>query len=381
MKNHTILFVSPVPRIPTQGRDKQRFMVKDPKTGEVIPGKSLNKTRADGTTVTLPFLIDHQRNKYITGLDELIPNPFFGLKESEVLSTYNLSSKWSELIPKIITQPQISRQTHFEIVDGVDPDFYTSSVKHGTMFSFKPHQLNKLADQERSYISQFNIVLFDRPNRFVDDTPRQKMAIQLIKNHPSIAPNRELANPAEHLFYISEENEAEMEKMRKQDILDAVAHAKYELINKSSEFLAYKVVSLLTNKNEQPIIKGAMNRDGVKQALNNYINDRSSQMENIRKFNDVLELLKTPEGKQRFEVKYLVQQALNTGVMRNSDGFIVWVSRSATQNVYKWTDYERLINFILADMVIYDPMNEDPTITNWYGELFKEVKSKQAWVE
>jgi hypothetical protein len=31
-------------------------------------------------------------------------------------------------------------------------------------------------------------------------------------------------------------------------------------------------------------------------------------------------------------------------------------------------------------MVIFDP-DADDAPTNWYNELFKEVKSKNAWVE
>jgi len=375
------MFVSPVQRMPTQGRDKQRFMMKNPKTGEMVVGKAMDKTRADGTEVVLKFLIDYNKNRYITGLDELIPNPFLGLAEEDVLSSYNLTSAWREIIPKLVKQSQISRQNYFEILDGVEPDFYTSAVKSGTMFSFKPNQLGKLADEVRTYISQFSVVFFDRPNRFVDDTPRQRMAIQLIKNHSSIAPDKNTANPAEHLFYISEENEAEMEKMRKQDIIDAMTHAKVELFNKSSEFMAYKVGSLLITKQGIPVVKGVTPKDSVKQNINNFVNDRQHQMENIKKFNDVMDLLKTPEGKQRFEVQYLIQQGLNSNVLKNTDGYIVWVNKSSTPNVYKWSDYDKLVSFILSDMLIYDPTSDDTSITNWYGELLKEVRAKQMWVE
>jgi len=109
------MFVSPVQRMPTQGRDKQRFMMKNPKTGEMVVGKAMDKTRADGTEVVLKFLIDYNKNRYITGLDELIPNPFLGLAEEDVLSSYNLTSAWREIIPKLVKQSQISRQNYFEI--------------------------------------------------------------------------------------------------------------------------------------------------------------------------------------------------------------------------------------------------------------------------
>ncbi|MGK7591569.1 hypothetical protein, partial [Salmonella enterica] len=73
----------------------------------------------------------------------------------------------------------------------------------------------------------------------------------------------------------SEENEAEMEKMRKQDLIDAAIYEKVKLQNEASEFMNYKVASLLTTHQGRPIIKGVTPRDSVKQALNNFINDRS----------------------------------------------------------------------------------------------------------
>jgi len=381
MKSHSILFVSPVLRASSQGRDSQTYNYIDPKTKELKKGERMNKTREFGTEVVLKFLIDFNKNKYVTGLDELIPNPFLDLSEEEVRSTYNLSSKWTDLLPKIIKQSQISRQTYFEILDNVDPDFYTSTVKGPTMFNFQPYQLHGPEKAEPSFISRFSVVFFDRPNRFTDETPRQRMAMQLIKNHPSIALNKSSANPAEHLFYISEENEAEMEKMRKQDVIDAANYSKYKLQTESPYFMNYKVASLLTTHQGTPLITGVSTPDQVKQAINNFMNDRQYQMENIGKFMTIMDLLKTSEGKQRFEIKYLVRQAFNARVMENSNGYIVWKSRSASNNVYKWTDYEKLVSFLVSDMIVYDPESTDTSVTNWYNELFEEVKAKNVWVE
>jgi len=377
MKNHTIIFVSPVQRVASQGRDKQKFTIVDPKSGQLSEGRSMNKTREVGTSVTLKFPLDVYQNKYVTGLDELIPNPVYNMEAEEVLSTYSLSPKWQELLPKIVKQSQISRQTWFEILDNVDPDYYNSNAKNGTMLNFQPSQL---LNREPSFIEKFSIELFDRPNRFVDDTPRQRMAIQLIKNHNRIAANKVEANPVEHLFYISEENEAEMEKMRKQDIIEAAIAAKFKLQTEASEFMNYKVASLLTTHQGRVIVKGVTPRDGVKQALSNYISDKTHQMSNIEKFQKVMDLLKSPEGKQRFEIQYLVQQGLNTHVLDNRDGYLVWNSRSSEKNIYKWTDYDKFISFLVSEMVIFDP-DADDAPTNWYNELFKEVKSKNAWVE
>lgn len=375
MKNHTTLFVSPVQRTASQGRDRQVFTVIDPKTKQLTTTRSMNKTREVGTSVTLKFPLDTYSGRYITGLDELVVNPIYSLDAETVFSTYNLSPKWQDIVPKLVKQAQISRQTYFEILDNVDPDYYTTLAKSGTMLSFQPSQL---LNRESTFIERFSVELFDRPNRFVDDTPRQRMAIQLIKVHNRIAKSKLEANPVEHLFYISEENEAEMEKMRKQDIIDEANFEKIKLQKEASDFVNYKVASLLTTYQDRPIVKGATSKDGVKQAINNFLGDRTHQMENIQKFNDVVTLLKSAEGKQRFEVKYLIQQGLNYKVLENRDGYLVWISRSADKNIYKWTDYEKFVSFIVSEMIIFDPEGE---LTNWYNELFQEVKSKNAWLE
>lgn len=376
MKNHTILFVSPVQRIASQGRDRQVFTIIDPKTGQLTQTRSMNKTREVGTSVTLKFPLDTYNNKYVTGLDEMIPNPFYQLEAEDVASTHTLSPKWQELLPKMVKQQFISRQTFYEITDNVEPDYYTSQAKGGTMLSFQPSQL---LNREATFIEKFSIELFDRPNRFVDDTPRQRMAIQLIKVHNRIAKSKGEANPVEHLFYISEENEAEMEKMRKQDLIDDANFEKVKLQKEASEFMNYKVASLLMTNQEKPIIKGVAPRDTVKQALNNYLNDKSYQMEYVSKFGKIIDLLRSPEGKQRFEVMYLVQQGLNTRIFDNRDGYIIWNSRSAEKNIYKWTDYEKLVSFIVSEMLVFDPEVENPT-TNWYNELYQELKTKNVWI-
>lgn len=375
MKNHTTLFVSPVQRTASQGRDRQVFTVIDPKTKQLTTTRSMNKTREVGTSVTLKFPLDTYSGRYITGLDELVVNPIYSLDAETVFSTYNLSPKWQDIVPKLVKQAQISRQTYFEILDNVDPDYYTTLAKSGTMLSFQPSQL---LNRESTFIERFSVELFDRPNRFVDDTSRQRMAIQLVKVHNRIAKSKLEANPVEHLFYISEENEAEMEKMRKQDIIDEANFEKIKLQKEASDFVNYKVASLLTTYQDRPIVKGATSKDGVKQAINNFLGDRTHQMENIQKFNDVVTLLKSAEGKQRFEVKYLIQQGLNYKVLENRDGYLVWISRSADKNIYKWTDYEKFVSFIVSEMIIFDPEGE---LTNWYNELFQEVKSKNAWLE
>lgn len=374
---NTTVIVSPVQRAASQGRDRQSFTAIDPKTKQLVThSRPLNKTREVGTSVKLKFPLDPLNNRYVTGLDELIENPFNGLEVSDVLSRFNLSAAWQSPLEKIVKQSSISKQTLFEIQDCVPPDHYTSQAKNGTMLNFMPAQLEK---REPTFIEQFSIELFDYPNRFTSDTARQRMAIQLIRVHNRIAASKHEANPAQHLFYISEENEAENERMRKQDIIDVATYKKVELQTKASEFTNYKVACLCTSHQGIAIIQGDATRDSVKQAFNNYLNDSKYQIENISKFNKIVDLLDTPEGRNRLDAMFLIQQAINKLVLSVKDGYIIWNSKSDVKNMYKHSNYERFVNLILSEMLIYNP--EDLEVTNWYGELYKEVKQKNARLE
>jgi hypothetical protein len=151
MKNHTILFVSPVQRIASQGRDRQVFTIIDPKTKQLTTTRAMNKTREVGTSVTLKFPLDVHTGRYVTGLDELIPNPIYQMDPETVFSTYSLSPKWQDIITKTVKQEQISRQLYFEILDNVDPDYYNTQAKV-TMMNFQPSQL---LNREASFIEKF----------------------------------------------------------------------------------------------------------------------------------------------------------------------------------------------------------------------------------
>lgn len=365
------VYVSPVPRIGTQGRDKQSFSFIDPKTKELITTKHMNKTRELGATVELSFPINYQKNRLETGLDVMIPNPFFKLTPQDVMEANNLSHHWREHLEKIVESPEIKKQTYYEILDDVQPDFYTSEIAGETIFS---GTRNFKDLKEPTFLQKFKIILYDGPNRFTDDTPRGRLAIECIKINGKIANSKKEINSAFHLFYISEENEAEMEKARKQDIIIDASWELAELRNKSTEFKNYQVAILLTNYQGRPILKGTSSSDKTKRTLSEYISESSSQMDNINKFMKIVDLLKTKEGRKRFEIMYLIQQAVNTDVITIRDGYYVWNSKSGTPNMYKHPNYDKFVSLLQAEMDNYNP--EDRSIANWYGDLYDEVKSR-----
>ena len=369
-QKYTELYINPVYRIPTQGRDRQVYTI-DMGGGNVVPVTNMNKTRESGTTHQFSFQLDWSKNRLDTGLDELIDNPFKGLSESEVKSTYNVHSSWD--LSTIVNQDKISKQQCFEIKDGQEPNFYTAEYANGTVFS------GMSASQQwkqPNYLEKFSITLYDKPNRFTDETPRGRLAIELIKRHNKIAASKEDINPSSHFYYISEANEAEKEKVKKREIIDNAIFHKEKLFREHDVFTQYKTAILLIDKDGHPILKGDMNEIGVKNKINDFITTNStSQMANISKFESIYELLTSREGIIKFNIKYLIQQAENSHVISKRDGLFIWHSKVGSgESVSKFTSYDRLVSFMTKEYSTYDEKDEETT--NWYGELLKEVRSK-----
>jgi len=377
MKSTTILYVSPVERVPSQGRDRQIYSFIDPKTNQLVQTKAMRKTRETGTEAVYAFQPSYSQNRYLTGLDERIKNPFQEASVDDLLNQYNLPVEWRKELEKIVTYSEISKQSYYEILHNQVPGFYTSAFNPLNSI-FKASGKTKEEIKDTTFIDRFSITLYDGANRFTDETPRGALAIQLIRNHPRIALDKKSVNPVQHHYYISEENEAEMEKMRKQDLIDDAQNMKYELLRKSTDYKAYQVASLCTTVDHKPIVKGTTTRDGVKIAFNNYLGDGRDQMKNVEKFMEVTDLLRSSETKALFECKYLVAQGLVNGVLGIRDGNLYWYSKSNDFTKYKWSSEQAFVSFLVTEFNTYNP---DETVQNFYQDLFNEVKNKGAWVE
>ncbi len=381
MKSQKVIFVSPVNRIPTQGRDKQAFTIIDPKTGELTVTKGMGKTKEFGTASEYSFPFNARTNRLVTGLDATIPNPIKGLTTEEAMEKYSLSHYWRDQVESLVNQSEIKKQTWYEILDDTTPGYYTSEIA-GNVTIFNMTKSTKIPENP-NFLQRFKIILYDSPNRFEDDgtreTSRGRLAIELIKVHDRIAKSKQEINSARHHFYISEENEAEMEKMRKQDLLDEATYRKRDLQLKASDYKNYQVASLLTTYQNANIVYGNVTKDMVKQKVNAYLGEGSHQVENIQKFLKITEMLDSKEGRERFEIMYLVQQAVNCNVFTVRDGYYVWNSKAGTPNMYKHSNYDKLISLLQAESKNWNP--KDTETTNWYGDLYNELKTKNIWIE
>ena len=354
----TVVWVNPVPKKSSQGRDRQMFTEIDPRTKELVVHGPLGKTRGGGATVELQFTADYNTGQLRTGLNETIVNPF---KDTEG-HIYEGKEK-------------ITKQQYFEIIDQTEPGFYSSKM-NGNIFTYSFSKNSKTI--EPSYLEQFKVTFYDRPNRFDDSTPRGRMAIQLIKNHPAIAPNKQSINNAYHLFYVSEENEAAQEQLRKQELVETAIWKKMEMLKKADEMTIIKVVSLCLFKDNIPCIKAkSPTKELVKKQLNVYLSSNKDQMLHIDRFTSIYDMLNSKEGRQRLDIKYLIQQGINFDVLSIRDGYLFWNSKSNVPNMYKFTDLSKFENFILSESI----KDYDDTVTNYYKELSDELVKKGVRIE
>jgi hypothetical protein len=372
----TTLYVNPVPRTSAQGRHKQMFTIFE-KTGEIKPTVNMHKNREFGVHSEYPFLLNTQSGKLQTGLDKPVDNIFKGLDISTIIEQYGLSQDWAKQLEIIVKQDQIKLQTKYEIFDNVSYNHYTNEVAGNSTIFNSISSANKEV-KTPNYLQKFSVHLFDKPNRFTDETPRGRLSIALIKQHPRIAKSKAVLNSSIHDWYISEENEAVMEKMKRRDIIEEAMASLFNLKNDNTSFVTYKVATLLTNNENKVIVKGKVSDSRVKEALSDYIGDGQNQMENINKFLKIFKMLKAKDDRQKFDILYLVQQGVNTNVLTVRDGYLIWNSKSGTPNMYKHTDYDKFVNLILQEYLNY---NEKENVTNWYKDLYEEVSSKGVWFE
>jgi len=324
-----IIYVSPVPRTSVQGWDKVNYVIYKKGSNEIVSSSRGGATKAfgrDGAAhETFMFPIDYTSMKVVTGMDEMMDNPLFKLDVKEIRAAYNVvTSHWSdELLEKLSESPRISKQTFFEIKHNTRPGYYTDEVKGGTIFDTRDLEMVKNnPDYAPSFLQKFKFTFYDRANRITDETPRGTLAQLLTEIHPAIANSKSEINTAVHRWYISEENEAEMERVKKQDIIHEAIAKLVELKNEHSELTQLKVANVLTNHNNRALVAGEVGKSTLIDRLNGYVSRTDKyQMENIGKFQKIMDLLKNKEGKIRLEIKYLIALALHNNIMSLRDGW------------------------------------------------------------
>lgn len=376
MKNHTI-FVNPVKASSVQGRHTRQYKTFDPVTGEEVNSAQLHQSRGSKVHDKYKFKADYSKRRLVTGLDELIDNPFLGKKATELQVEYGLSKLWDSLLPSLVEEERISKQREFEVKDGVDPDFYTSEMKGSTLMD--AGKGTEKDSEAPTFLQKFELVLYPRANRFSTESPRGRLAIQLIKNHNRIASSLDDINSSSHRFYISEENEAQERRVKKREKITEAAYNYETLKRKFEAFDRYKAAIILKDNVGSQILRGRATDDKVKEVLLEYISSSNRhQLSNGERLTKLVERMSVAEESYKIDIEYLIQQALNSNVITARDGRFTWHSQIQDPNVGEFTSSLTFKNFMLSEYEKYSPKSKSQ---NWYKILFDEVKSKNIWVE
>lgn len=367
------LWVNPVERISLQGRHKQVYTIN---TGSgIMPTVSMHKSKELNTTAEYAFPVNYQTNKLQTGLNVMIDNPLYGMSPEEVFDQYEIGPKWQNLIPDIVKTSNIKKQTWLEIKHSVDPDYYTDRI--GYTMSNMPSDMKEWG-KDKTYLQSLKLILYPRPNSFSSETPRQELLMHMIEVLPYIAKTKNEANSAFHDWYISEENEAEIEKAKKADIIEKATYNLYRLKHEAGPYRTYQVAILLRDANAREIVKGELKTENINNILNSFIlTSGVHQMDNINKFMKLVEMQDSIDSVEKFEIMYLFQQALNVNIIGERDNVFVWHNKAGHPNVYELgSNFDKIVNFFLKE---YREFNPDSELTNWYNELKKDVVARGVW--
>lgn len=289
----------------------------------------------------------------------------------DVKMQYGLVDKWDILLQSVVKQDKISKQVYFEILDAVDPGYYTSKISQSIL------NLGSTFDAKipKTFIEKFSITLYDGANVFSADTSRGRFAIQLVKNKRNIADTKEAANPNYHTFYIAEENEEELDRVRNDRYENTAIAALATIQTKYPPFKLYQIAAVLKNESGGALINtaGEVASQIVEDQLNRYIKTKgTSKSTRIENFLNVVKTFN--EEPDRFLIEYMCAQAFANRIITNKEGYLYWNSKMDNPTQYKWKNENTFKNYILEQYKIYNP--KQPDETNSYAELKVELLQK-----
>jgi len=372
MENSLKIIVKPVPRQSVQNRHMQPVVVYDPiKKQRVDLGQASGKTKATGAVDVYYFDQDMQRGVYNTGLEELVLNPYKDMDWLEVKMQCGLNDKWDSILPSLVKQDKLSKQIYYEILDAVEPNFYTSRISQSIMRPGTAYD----PKIQKSFIEGFNITLYDGSNVFTSDTSRGRFAIQLIKSKRNIAKSRDVYNVNYHTFYIAEENEEELDRVRNDDVENTAIAALINIQTKYPQFKLYQLAVVIRNETGGSIINtvGEVAPQIVRDQLNRFIKNKgNNKSQRIELFMNGVKLFN--DDPERFMIEYMYSQGINTRIITVRDGYVYWNSKMEVPNLHKWKSDTALKNFIYEAYTQYNP--KQPDETNAYAEMKLELITK-----
>lgn len=349
------IYIYSAPRVSPQGRHNYSYVRPD---GTSVPA---GRTFAKQAEKRYSFPLESGGTRLKTGLDELIDNPF----QDKQFANDHIKDQWSDRKKELTAAAQITKQMFLEVMHNRKPGTYSPEL------TAKAFDVNKA---DASFMERFNISLSDGTNVFSSGTTEGELAMICAYVNPKIAKSKEACNPSQHDFYIGVENEEVVERTSKRSKV-AKAVAKLEALkDKMEEFTLFQLAIVLK------AAKGPMSSVGVRDRLDDYIwNESSDQDRRIENFINHAKLTDSQEGLVKLYMKYLLQQALNTGVFQVQGGSFYWPKKKHIKNLYNLGTKEIAVLKMLHEQ--YDLYEPDTDIENIYSDLIEELKPKNVRVD
>lgn len=334
---------------------------------------TMERSRAKGINIPIGFV--RQGSKLKTGMDVILDNPYYQLELNELDDNDKPGSHWVDKYDAIKTREKIDRQTLYEFLDNVPQGTYSSVVGRSTMAEIGA-DVQKFIKETSNFLETFSVYLHEGVNPFSDNTQRGRLGILACENHPKVARNRDLFNPDMHEFYIGSEEEAVVLKNRKIDrVMDTVADLKL-LQREHPKFDMYQIAVVLG------IAQGDVKETTLEMLLKDFVweakkTNEGTQEERLDKFDAIFSLLK--ENPDRLYIRYLMKQALNSGVFQISGArHVMWPNKKGYPNLYDLgTNVPKIENMFLEQYNLYTPMeNADQESDNWYFDLERDLKAR-----
>lgn len=367
--------VNPVQRATAQDRHIQELITK---VNNVVKSKQLlKKTKAvmpSGKSAVdiLKFKrSDTNKNVIDTGMDKLIPNPFYagvddtGVKDvaQSIFNKYSLPSSWRGILEKVVRQQKIPIQTLAEIYFSLEPDELTNRIpKEG----------------EQTMVSRFSVVLYDRANLFETNNLRGFLAVQLLKKRTDkVHRNPYPLNSALHNWTMIEQskmyhNDMNTNMKQNKTIARYVNFAeKYPNVGTLSANPLYWLGVVLIHPDTGKSVLRAnanLNTATIDSKINDFIKEGGVTLEErLTAFNEVLDLFE--QDRHKFFVKYLITQAKNKGVMVLKDGFVYWLSQHRDPAFYKFSSFDAIEAKMYQEML---------TGSDKFVELINELEENKV---
>lgn len=357
------VFITPVERKSVQGRSDYSYL---DSTGNLIPMKR-SFSKGAGKKYNFPAHIDGRSIK--SDLSRSVINKWYQQDPHNLDLHLKVGPQWENRMETVVSKERISKQMELEIRFDLAPGTLTNERK--LHYNLK---LRKAGDIP-NMLESFNITLYDDSNRFTDETLRGALAIELARVSGKIASTKGDVNPSRHDFFISQENEAAIEAVAKQEIINNAITDLTLMRRKQTPFFRYSIATILK------LVKGTVSDVIVKQQFDKFITDKSKgQLDNIEKFNKIVALIDEGEqGLNRLHIMYLIQQAVNTHLMSVKSGNYIWHSKKGIDNLYNLgSKYSAVVQLFQTEFDKYDPEEEGE---NWYASLIEELQTKSVKIE